>query len=172
MDQRTESAGYALWLMPAGQTYRDLARMILALSRRHSTPRFEPHVTLLSGIALRESGAISRTAVLAGRLAPLEIRAEAVDFTEDYFRCLFFRVVPTNAVSKARASACKVFGPRDPQPYSPHMSLLYGNLPLEVKKRMASRPSASWSFQASRIHLYRVEGPVEAWRRVGSFSLR
>jgi 2'-5' RNA ligase len=172
MEQRTESAGYALWLMPAGQTYRDLARMILALSRRHSTLRFEPHVTLLSGIALREPEAISRTAVLAGRLAPFEVRMGEVGFTDDYFRCLFFRVVPTDAVIRSRVTACEVFGLLDPQPYSPHMSLLYGSLPLEVKKRVASRPSTGLSFLASRIHLYRVEGPVEAWRPVGSFSLR
>lgn len=171
MDQHPAGTGYALWLMPGGQTYRHLARRILEFSRRHSTPRFEPHVTLFSGITLPEPEAISHAATLARRLAPFEVRLGEVDFTDEYFRCLFLCVLSADALLEAHKTACEVFGLRDQQPYTPHLSLMYGSLPLEVKKRIAAGPSAHLSFQASRLHLYSVNGRPDVWRPAGTFNL-
>ena len=171
MDQHTEGSGYALWLMPGGQRYRDLTCRIQTWSRRHSTPRFEPHVTLLSGITLPEREALSRAAALARGLAPFEVRLGEVDFTDEYFRCLFLRVQSTEPLVHVHRRACEVFGLRDRRPYLPHLSLLYGSLPLEVKKRITSRTSGNLTFRVSRIHLYSVNGPPAAWRPAGTFNL-
>lgn len=172
MDQRTAATHYALWLMPTGQAYRRLARRILSLSRQYSTPRFEPHVTLLSGITAPEQEAHSLSATLAGRLEPLEIRLAEIGFLDEYFRCLFLRVLPTDALMNAHQAAKEVFGLRKQPPYMPHLSLIYGNLPIDVKKKIASGPSTGLSFEVSSIHLYSVSGPLADWRPAGTFSLR
>jgi 2'-5' RNA ligase superfamily len=171
MVQHPAGNGYALWLMPGGQTYRQLARRILAFSRRHSTPRFEPHVTLLSGIILPEPEAVSRAATLARRLTPFEVRLDEVAFAEEYFRCIFLCVMPADALLEAHQAACEVFGLCDQPTYTPHLSLMYGSLPPEVKKRIAAGPSARLSFQAVRLHLYSVNGRPDVWRPAGTFNL-
>jgi 2'-5' RNA ligase len=172
MDQQSAAAGYALWLMPAGQTHRHLARRIVSLSRQYTTPRFEPHVTLLSGITVPEQEALSRSATLASRLDPFEIRLAGIDFLDEYFRCLFVRVIPTDAVINAHQAAKEVFGLPNPPAYMPHLSLMYGNPPIAVKKKIASGSSIDLSFEVSRIHLYAVNGPPADWRQAGTFSLR
>jgi 2'-5' RNA ligase len=171
MDQRVKAAGYAIWLMPTGPAYRHLARRILALSRQYSTPRFEPHVTLLSGIALPEEDAVNRCAALARLLEPFEVRLGAIDFSDEFFRCLFFHVMPADAVIRAHQQGGEVFGLRTQPPYMPHLSLMYGSLPAETRKRLAADPPSGLSFQASRLYLYSVNGPPEDWRPAGSFSL-
>lgn len=171
MEQQPPTASYALWLTPSGQAYRYLTRKILAYSRRHSTPRFEPHVTLLSGVTLPEEEAKSRSTALAARLAPFEIRLGKCDYTDEYFRCLFYRLAPSVAVADAQEIARQVFGLCDRRPYLPHLSLIYGNLSIEVKRRLAAGLSGDLSFAVSRIHLYSVSGPPPGWRSVGTYTL-
>ncbi len=170
MDDRTEATGYALWLVPAGRTHRILTRRILALSRKYSTPRFAPHVTLLSGITTSEHEALSHAAALARQLRPFQIRLTEIGFLDDYFRCLFLRVAPTHAVVSAHRTAKAVFGLQNQPLFMPHLSLLYGNLPIEVKKRVVFRPSSPLSFEVSGLHLYSVQGPPESWRAAGTFT--
>jgi len=172
MDQKPSGTGYAIWLMPGGQTKRHLTQRIHALSRRFSSPRFEPHVTLISGITRPEQEALSQSAALARRLQPFKIRLAQVGFLDEYFRCLFLRVIPTDALRGAHQMAREVFGLTRQPAYMPHLSLLYGKLSMDTKKRFALRPSIDASFQVSRIHLYSVDGPPANWQPAGTFSLR
>lgn len=49
MSQLSDS--YSLWLkLPAGPVYKKLEQEIAAQAKEHSSPLFEPHVTLLGGI--------------------------------------------------------------------------------------------------------------------------
>jgi 2'-5' RNA ligase len=171
MRQQPTATGYALWLIPAGQTYLHLARKILSLSRRYSTPCFEPHVTLASGINVPEHEALIHSAALASRLEPFEIRLAEIDFLDEYFRCLFVRVMPTDGLINAHQAAKEVFSLGKQPPFMPHLSLMYGNFPIDVKKKIASGPSVDVSFEVSRVHLYSVNGPPADWRQAGTFRL-
>jgi 2'-5' RNA ligase len=164
--------GYALWLTPAEPIFSRCARKISRLSREHSTPRFEPHVTLLSRILLPEEKALAKSASLAGTLKPTGIELGEVSHLDEYFRCLFITVVPVGSIIKARRAACRVFG-RQNSAYTPHVSLLYGKLPAETRKTIATGLSslAGKNFHMRSLALCRVSGPPREWKCIRRFTL-
>lgn len=165
---------YALWLMPEGDLYRRLAGAILELSREHSTPAFEPHVTLLGRITGPEREVISKSAELAPRLRPFMVRLARPDYLDEYFRCFFVRVAATGPVDKAHQMAKEVFGLRESAGYMPHLSLIYGRLASGMKERMVAEVGRRFAleFKVRSLHLFLTRGEPGAWRRVSEFGLR
>ena len=72
----------------------------------------------------------------------------------------------------ARKRALEIFEMQDPEPYAPHVSLLYGDVAAAEKRDLASEPWRSAEIiRISSLHLFEITGPPEDWRRVAHFSL-
>jgi len=165
--------GYALWLMPGEPIFSHLAREISRLSRQFSTPRFEPHMTLLSRITLPEKKVLGRSAELAGCLRPFRVELADIVDLDEFFRCLFVTVRADKPILRARRAACRVFA-RQWAPYMPHVSLVYGKLPADTRKKIARglRLLPGQAFEVRRMALYRVSGPVRQWKCIETFDLK
>jgi 2'-5' RNA ligase len=166
--------GLSLWLMPEAQINQRLTELIARLAARHQTELFAPHLTLLSAVALPEALALAAAGRAAAEIAPLVVTPAGIQAREEHFRCLFVCAREDAALSSAHAAAARAFGrPPDPD-FLPHLSLVYGMLPAEEKQALAREvgeaPCAP--FEARRLHLWRTEGPVVAWRELGAFDLR
>jgi hypothetical protein len=166
--------GVSLWLMPEGEAQERLSALVAQLARRLSTPAFPPHVTLLPGIVgPPEEDVLARTRALAAALRPLEARLSAVEGRDEPFRCLFARVAFDEPLRALHAAAARAFD-REPDPaFLAHLSLVYGTLPASTKRRVAAEvaPLVPGTFRARRLHAWRTEGPVRAWREIGAFDL-
>ena len=150
-----------------------LAREISRLSRQLSTPRFEPHITLLSRITLPEENARGNSAVLARCLRPCRIELDDIDDLDEFFRCVLATVRPGKAILEAHQAACRVFARRH-APYKPHVSLVYGKLPAETRKKLAGGLGQlpGQAFEVRKMALYRVSGPVRLWKCIEQFDLK
>ncbi len=168
-----QAKGYSLWVMPSGEVYTRLAQTILQLSAEHSTPAFEPHVTVLGGVLGDEEEIASRCLELSRALRPYEVRLASVDYRDEYFRCLFLRAEETEDVREANRKAREVFGRREDPPYLPHLSLMYGNLAVETKQRIVAEIGERFDlrFWVRSIHLFSTQGEPRLWRRVKEFAL-
>ena len=166
-------SSYSLWLMPIGEVRQRLAGTILELSRQYTTPAFEPHVTLAEGMVgpAREVAAKARD--LARRIPPFKVRLAAVEGLDEYFRCLFVRVAKTHPIMRANKAAREVFRLERQPAFMPHLSLLYGNLPANVKQRTIASlgRQLELEFKARSLHLYLIKGAPQAWRAVASLGL-
>jgi 2'-5' RNA ligase len=164
---------YSLWLIPTGEVRQQLAGTILDLSRQYAAPAFEPHVTLAGGIVGPAREVVAKMADLARRIPPFTVRLTEVDFLDEYFRCLFVRVAPTQPIMKANQLARAVFSLERQPAFMPHLSLLYADLPSGVKERIAASLGRRFEleFKVSDLHLYRIKGEVAAWRRTARFGL-
>jgi 2'-5' RNA ligase len=173
LDANPAGKGYALWLMPGEPTFRCLAGEIYRLSHECSTLRFDPHITLLSRIVLAEEEALAKSAKLARILKPFAIEMGEIGYLNEFFRCLFVSVVADTSISKARQAACRVFG-RQTAPYMPHLSLVYGTLPVQIKQKIAPGlcSLSGQGFWVRRLALYQVSGPVQQWKCVKTFNFR
>ncbi len=159
--------------MPIGEVRQRLAGTILELSRQYTTPAFEPHVTLAEGMVGPAREVAKKMGDLARRIPPFTVRLTAVDGLEEYFRSLFVRVATTHPIIKANKAAREVFRLERQPAFMPHLSLLYGNLPANVKQRTIASLGRQFEleFKARSLHLYLIKGAPQAWRAVASFGL-
>jgi len=166
-------SSYSLWLMPSGEIRQRLAGTILELSRQYATPAFEPHVTLASSIVDPVREATAKMRELARRIPPFPVRLAPVEGLDEYFRCLFVRVATTHPILRANKVAREVFRLAQQPAFMPHLSLLYGNLPVSVKQRIITSLDRQFEleFKARSLHLYLIKGAAQSWHAVASVGL-
>lgn len=168
------ATGLSLWLMPQGAVAGHLRVWIQALATRHGGERFAPHLTLLSGVPASALEAQAAAARAASEIAPFSVRVEDVDGRDEYFRCLFARVVADPGLLGAHALVAQAFG-RSPQPdFLPHVSLFYGTLTPEQKTSLRREAAADLRlrFDTRALHLWSTSGSVSSWRELAVFPLR
>ena len=165
-----ENDSYALWIVPEGAAYTLTDGYIVRLSRVYNLPKFEPHVTLLGGIHAPETSTL-RT--LARSLLPFHIHfSNQPEYLDETFRCLFLKADETPALLETFARASQLFGYTG-GPYFPHLSLAYGDLPVETKREMIRELGdiPEIEFEARQLSLVwaSTEMPVSSWRVVARF---
>lgn len=160
--------------MPAGAVHDRLAGLIRRLAERFSTPPFPPHVTLLPGIDdPREEETLATCRTLAAAIRPFTVRLAGVEGRAEPFRCLFARAEASALLLATHAAAARAFGREPDAPFFPHLSLVYGAVPDETKREIATdvAPLVAPSFPVARLHLWRTDGPVGDWRELGALDL-
>ena len=125
---------FSLWFVPEAGAVNDALQTIIdRLASEHGGPTFPPHLTLLSGIVAPEDDVVERARRLAATSGPITLHLDDIGTDETYFQSLFAVVRPTPALVGLRAAARTVF-PEAPDPYRPHVSLLYGHPSAETKQ--------------------------------------
>jgi 2'-5' RNA ligase len=164
---------YSLWLMPAGDVRNRLAGLIDWLSACYGAPQFPPHVTLLGSCVGARREVVRQAAAVAAACRPFVIRLEAIDFLDEYYRCLFARAALTAPLRQAHRVTCRVFGHDREPAFMPHLSLLYGNFSPSLKKRLVAElgPRLDIKFPVRSLHLYRTQGEPFTWHQVARFGL-
>ena len=147
---------YHLWAAPTGKAYDILMKTITDLSRAYHAPVFEPHVTLLGSLPGTEEDISVRCFELGGSLTPFDILLTEPAYGDQYFQCVFLKTQETPALMNAHELTRRLFV-KDPIPYMPHLSLLYGHYSIELKDKIASTLSQSLrlNFTVDIIHLIR-----------------
>jgi 2'-5' RNA ligase len=172
-DQEPAGPRYSLWLMPEGEVQRQFADIITRLSERLGTPTFEPHVTLLGGLHGGERDIVTRISDIVRTMRPVEIRTSSLHSQEDYFRQLFVQVEKSRPLMETRARVKVLAGGRRERPYSPHVSLVYGNVRYQDREALLMEMGGEIvaEFETKTLHVVDTAGTPERWRRVAAFPL-
>lgn len=173
-----KTSGYSLWLVPdtKSEALRVLAQHIADIAKKHQTPNFVPHATLLGGVDGTEADMRAKTQELAEKLAPYDIRLCGVGSNGTYFQILFSKIDETVPVMHANVVAQQVFGV-DKGVYFPHASLAYGDFSPEqisaLKQQLTEgKPVSGMSFLVQEIELWRCKGEVQEWYKVAAFPFK
>jgi 2'-5' RNA ligase len=164
---------YSIWLMPEEDVYMRLHSLINQLCKPYNTPVFEPHVTLCGRLNEPAPEIIVKTTELARRLTPYKITLYDVDYRNEYYRCLFFTVLPTNDVMSAYDLARKVYGCDTKESYLPHLSIMYGNVKKRIKQSIQKTLGDTFtaSFIVKSLHVFLTTGSPKNWHRVARIDL-
>lgn len=167
------ASAYHLWLTPTGQVYDILQKTITDLSKAYHAPVFDPHVTLLGSLPGTEEAISLRCVKLGESLAPFDIFLAEPACGDQYFQCVFLKAQETPALMNAHELANRLFV-KAPNPFMPHLSLLYGHYSLELKHKITSTLSQALSlnFTVDTIHLIHAksEHPMD-WASILSVPL-
>ena len=167
------ASGHSLWLMPSGDAYNRLNSIMAGLSRKHNSPFFEPHITLMGELQGPKQEVISGTARLAEKTGPFTARLGRVGYLNEYFRCLFIQAEKTGELMKANLAAREEFGRQADPEFFPHMSLVYGDFPEKAKQGMIRETGKEidMSLNIESIHIFSTRGGPDRWYRVREFPL-
>ena len=149
---------FHLWLVPTGAVYDRLAGVIADLSVRYDGPAFDPHLTLLGRLEGEEASLVDRTHQLARALQPFEVRLKEPGYEEQYFRCLFLPAEPSSPFLEAHRQTTQIFDAQPTSAFDPHVSLLYGMFPENLKREIINALPADLpgTLLLSRLQLIRA----------------
>ncbi len=163
----------SIWLIPTAETSAKLSALIHDLSKTYSTDNFLPHITLLSGIMDIENQAVAKLTRWAKQLKPIQAELTSVEYLELYYKCLFFNAAESAELLLLREQAEQLFNHTNVQPFIPHVSFLYGNLPLFKQQEIISGLGADFlqTIRLDKIQLVRTIHAVENWELLVEIAL-
>ena len=114
----------ALWLLPGGVAAEYLGEKVRQLAAQYAAPLFTPHLTL----GLGDASLLERI-----NPEPFELAVVGVEAAPEFTKTLFVRCALAPELAALRDSlGLSAAG------YDPHLSLLYCDLPLAEKRRLAA----------------------------------
>ena len=164
-----------MWLMPKPGASRAIGGLIRALSHRHGTPLFAPHVTLLGSINADRREVLRCARGVAAAAPPIRAGCRQVAGEDVFYRCLYVRLAEGPALMRAARLARRCFAPSRPRPpYMPHLSLMYGSINQEEKTdiiaSLAEEPAGA-GLELATLAVYSTSGAPEDWAEVESLKL-
>jgi 2'-5' RNA ligase len=159
--------------MTEGPVHEMLYKTIQELSKEHSTPSFEPHITLIPEVNESETQVIEKTLHLAKSIKPFTVQLTDFGYRNEYFRCLFIEAELSDELTNANLKAREIFGRQDDAVYYPHLSLMYGDINLDKKKTILSELEIDPNLRldVKSMDMFLSQGRVEEWYRVKRFPL-
>jgi hypothetical protein len=162
-----------LWLIPDTAAHHRLQQLISDLSYKHNAPVFEPHITLLSGITDTDLDAKNKAEYFAKKCAPIVAAIQNVEYLEEFFRCLFFTTDQSASLIAARQRAETLFEHTNIQPFIPHVSFLYGTMPVFEKQAIADELKDQFlmPLRMPTLRLVRTQRTPEYWENIAEYEL-
>ncbi len=163
------SNGYALLLMPKGETSKKYHELIKKLAKENNGPVFEPHITLLGDIELSEEDVIKEAEELVLDQKPFQINLGEIGYEDYLFRAFFVKAVISPHLQNLHNRAKQIFNMEVP-PYMAHLSLLYGNYPDSVKEiiiKNIGRDQSS-TFEINSVFVQKA-GFIKDWKVIKEF---
>ncbi|KAJ1647675.1 hypothetical protein J3B02_000251 [Coemansia erecta] len=184
---------YSLWLCPTtgSEPHHRLNSAISQFSSILGSPRFAPHLTLHSPV-YAESGVdvleqVRDYVEQLGQKLGDNVRANGIpigirDVTTGahFYQCVLLHAPFSDILLKANAIAREKWNTaKDPKPFYPHVSLIYGDFDQDKKEKLAKQIRDSLpaniredlSFTAKQVRVVSTAGPFEEWRDIGSVSI-
>ena len=157
--------------MPKGDIYKKYDELIKKLAKENNGPVFKPHVTLLRDIELAEDEVIKRTEELVSGQKPFQINLGEIGYEDYRFRALFVKTVISPQLQNLHDRAKQIFEMEIP-PYMAHLSLLYGNYPVELKEKIIKEIGKEQlvQFAVSSVFLKKA-GKIKDWKIIKEFPL-
>ncbi len=119
--------GYALWLIPGGAVSQEIQELISKLQASVGQPVFGPHVTLISGLSLREDEIINRAKILVDNHPAAKVEIERAVWGYTFFQRYYFVLRSIEQLLVLHKEALQIFGETNSGKYLPHVSLEYAD---------------------------------------------
>ena len=172
--------GCSLWIVPPEPIYSSLKDEITRQSIRLGTPEFEPHLTLVGGLkgSYPYDELVANTLKFiesAATLKPILVEVHVATSRARFYQCVYLLAKLTDRLRKlhelARVSLQDT--PTKSQSFMPHMSIVYGDIPLQARIEVVATIEPRYKetmFLVQEMQLWRTEGPPDAWHQISTFE--
>lgn len=171
----TQTHVYSVWGLPPDDVKQRVKNFMNTLRSEFNGPDFDPHVTVVGAIKLTPDDALDRFRSACKGLKAYTAHGRGVSTGTFFYQCVYLLLDPIPEVVEPSDHCCGHFGYNRPEPYMPHMSLLYADLTDEEKKKAQERANAlddslgNLSFKVTRLALYKTDTEdktLKSWEKV------
>ncbi|KAI6705558.1 hypothetical protein NL676_008520 [Syzygium grande] len=171
---------YCVFALPPDDLAPRLRSLMDGLRSEFGGPQFVPHVTVVGPVSLAEDNAVSKFREACDGLRAYTATVDRVATGTFFYQCVYLLIHPTAEVVEASDRCSAQLGYKSPTPYMPHLSLLYGDLTDEEKKKaqeQANDLDGSFNglgFLISRLALYKIDPDDKtctSWEKIAESTL-
>ena len=166
-----KSKGHSLWLMSTEQANEKFVNLVKKLAKENNAPVFQPHVTLLGDFMFPEEECVAKTKQLVSGQQPFTVKLGEIDYEDFYFRTLFVRAEKSEPLLALNNRARGIFQMQNTPPFMPHLSILYGIVPVETKEKIMKEIGRDQSaeLEVNKVTLVKG-GEIKDWQIIGEFE--
>uniref|UniRef100_A0A6N2KNW9 Cyclic phosphodiesterase n=1 Tax=Salix viminalis TaxID=40686 RepID=A0A6N2KNW9_SALVM len=171
---------YSVWAIPPEDVGARLKRLMAGLTSEFGGPQFEPHVTVVGAITLTEQDALEKFNSACDGLQAYNATVDRVATGTFFYQCVYLLLHPMPEVVEASAHCTGHFGYKSSTPYMPHLSLLYGDLTDDEKKKAQEKAGTldesinGLSFPITHLALWKTDTQdltLKSWEKIAECSL-
>lgn len=161
-----QAKGYSIWLLFDEKIEKYLQTIINLLSTQFGSPKFTPHITLLSGLEGNEAELLKKFYELS-QIKSFNVEIKKVSYSDEFYRSLFIEIKKNEELKTIFEFATKAFDINsDFNSFLPHISLLYSFEQEEIKQELINKylQDLPEEMKVSRIGFFRTKGRPQNWR--------
>lgn len=124
---------HSIWLMPCAEDGEFLSGLLADFAGRFGTPVFTPHLTIRGDTSLAVAALEAGVTEVASDVPAFSEAITAIEASDTYFRSFYARF----GVSAPLGQLKQRLDPGAAEAFLPHVSLLYGFIPVAAKASLA-----------------------------------
>ncbi|XP_044461225.1 cyclic phosphodiesterase-like [Mangifera indica] len=176
----TQKNDYSVWAAPPEDVIPRMKKLMEGLRSEFGGPQFEPHMTLVGLVSLTKDDALAKFKEACDGVKAYTCGVDRVATGTFFYQCVYLLIHPTTEVVEASAKSSSIFGFKSSTPYMPHISLLYGDLTDEEKKKAQEKAYAldesigGLTFPITRLQLWKTptsDNTLKSWEKIVEFNL-
>ena len=156
----------SIWLIPAREDAQYIQVIIDNLSINYQAPVFSPHCTLYSPIDLRKAELKKILERSAKNMKSFYVKNIMISHTEDLWKTIFIELLRSSELEQLQQEVISQFQVEQPYNFSPHISLLYKEIPDKIKEDIIRNLQVKNSFKMDKIAAVRTGPNVDNWETV------
>lgn len=156
----------SIWLIPAPADAQYLQGIINNLAATYQAPVFNTHCTLYSPTDLP---AVQVKQILERSVKNMKsfyVKNIMISHTEDLWKTIFIELLRSSELEQLQQEVISQFQVEQPYKFSPHISLLYKEIPDKKKEDVIRNLQVKNSFKMDKIAAVRTGPNVDNWETV------
>ena len=156
----------SIWLIPAREDAQYIQVIIDNLSINYQAPVFSPHCTLYSPIDLPKAELKKILERSAKNMKSFYVKNIMISHTENLWKTIFIELLRSSELEQLQQEVISQFQVEKPYKFSPHISLLYKEIPDKIKEDIIRNLQVKNSFKMDKIAAVRTGPNVDNWETV------
>ena len=161
----------SLWLTPSEEDESYLQNIINDLASEYQAPVFSPHLTLYSPTDLSKDVLRDRITSVAERTNKLYVTMNGLNHTMNIWKTVFIELEDSPELLDLQQNIVSSIPNLKPYSFSPHISLIYKEMPMEKKEKIIRNLAVRNSYKMDKIIAMKTGPNVEQWEKVMEVSL-
>lgn len=162
---------YAIWFTFSKNDRNYLKKIINDLSKKHQSPKFEPHITVY-GLINSEISIIDNIAkIITMNYNSFLVKKSEILQSEELWKTVYIELEMNEHMKIIHHSLKKNFEKIAPYDFRPHISLIYKILSREEKIKIINELDIKNEFIVDNIVIQKFFPEIEKWKIVKKYNL-